>query len=72
MEIGFENVMLPKDTRAAHITCYIAKTLVKKLGHRCKNYCINELETASKKKKKTHVYIDLLSRRDLLYQQNTL
>ena len=58
MEIGFENVMLPEDTRAAHITCYIAKTLVKKLGHCCKNYCINESETASE----THVYIDLLSR----------
>ena len=50
--------MLPEDTRAAHITCYIAKKLVKKLENCCKNYCINESERASK----THVYIDLLSR----------
>ena len=60
MEIGFENVMLSEETRevAAHISGYIAKKLVKKLGHCCKNYCINESETAST----THVYIDLLSR----------
>ena len=59
MEIGFENVMLSDETRevAAHISGYIAKKLVKKFGHCCENYCINESETASK----THVYIDLLS-----------
>ena len=60
MKIGFENVMLSGKTGevAAHIEiCYIAKKLVKKFGH-CKNYCINESETASA----THVYIDLLSR----------
>ena len=60
MEIGFENVMLSDETRevAAHICGYIAKKVVKKFGHCCKNYCINESETAST----THVYIDLLSR----------
>ena len=60
MEIGFENVMLSDKTRevAAQISGYIAKRLVKKFGHCCKNYCINESETAST----THVYIDLLSR----------
>ena len=59
MEIGFENVMLSDETRevAAHISGYITKKLVKKFGHCCENYCINESETASK----THVYIDLLS-----------
>ena len=58
MEIGFENVMLSDETRevAAHISGYIK--LVKKFGHCCKNYCINDSETAST----THVYIDLLSR----------
>ena len=60
MEIGFENVMLSEETieAAAHISGYIAKTLVKRLGHCYKNYCINESETAST----TYVYIDLLSR----------
>ena len=60
MKTGFENVMLSEETRevAAHISGYIAKTLVKKFGHCCKNYCINWSETAST----THVYIDLLSR----------
>ena len=60
MEIGFENVMLSEETRdvTAHISDYIAKKLVKKIGHCCKNYCMNESETAST----THVYIDLLSR----------
>ena len=60
MEIGFENVMLSEETReaAAHISGYIAKKLVKKFGHCCKNYCINESETTST----AHVYIDLLSR----------
>ena len=32
--------------------------MVKKSGHCCKNYCINESETVST----THVHIDLLSR----------
>ena len=60
MEIGFENVTLSDETRevAAHISGYIVRMLVKKFGHCCKNYCINESETAST----THVYIDLLSR----------
>ena len=60
IEIGFENVMLSDKTRkaAAHISGYIAKKYVKKFGHCCKNYRINESETASA----THVYIDLLSR----------
>ena len=60
MEIGFENVMLSDKTREvpAHICGYIAKKVVKKFGHCCKNYCINESETAST----IHVYIDLLSR----------
>ena len=59
MEIGFENVMLSDKTRevAALIFGYIAKKLVKKFGHCCKNYCISESEIAST----THVYIDLLS-----------
>ena len=59
MEIGVENVMLSEETRdvAAHISDYIAKKLVKKIGHCCKNYCMNESETAST----THVCIDLLS-----------
>ena len=59
MEIGFENVMLSEETRkvAAHISSYIAKKLVKKFRHCCKNYCTNDSETAST----THVYIDLLS-----------
>ena len=59
MEIGFENVMLSEETRkfAAHISGYIAKKLVKKLGHCCKNYSINESKIAST----THVYSDLLS-----------
>ena len=49
MEIGFENVMLSDKTRevAAHISGYIVKELVKKYRHCCKNYCINESETAS-------------------------
>ena len=60
MEIGFENVMLSDETRevAAHISGYIVKKLIKKFGHCCKSYCINESETAST----THFYIDLLSR----------
>ena len=60
METGFDNVMLSDETRevAAQISGYVAKKLVKKFGHCCKNYCINESETASI----THVYIDLLSR----------
>ena len=60
VEIDFENVMLSEKTRevAAHISDYIGKRLIKKFGHCCKNYCINESETAST----THVYIDLLSR----------
>ena len=60
MGIGFENVMLSEETRevAAHISGYIAKRLVKKSGHRYKNYRINESQTVST----THVYIDLLSR----------
>ena len=59
MEIGFENVMLSEETRkvAAHISSYIAKKLVKKFRHCCKNYCTNDSETAST----THAYIDLLS-----------
>ena len=63
MEIGFENIMLSDETRevAAHISSYIAKKLVKKFKHCCKNYCINKSETAST----THVYIDLLSRGEL-------
>ena len=58
MEIGFQNLMLPGETRevAAHISGNIAKKLVKKFGRCCKNYCINESETAST----THAYIDLL------------
>ena len=61
MKIGFENVILSDETRdvAAHISGYIAKKLVKKFGHCCKNYCINESETAST----THVYIDILVER---------
>ena len=49
MEIGFENVMLSDETRevAAHISGYIVKELVKKYRRCCKNYCINEPETAS-------------------------
>ena len=49
MEIGFENVMLSKETREApaHIYGYIAKGLVKKFEHCCKNYCINESKTTS-------------------------
>ena len=49
MEIGFGNVMLSDKTRevAAHISGYIVKELVKKYRHCCKNYCINESETAS-------------------------
>ena len=60
VEIGFENVKLSEETRGvdAHISGYIAKKLVKIFGHCCKNYCINESETAST----SHVYIDLLSR----------
>ena len=60
MEIGFENVMLSDETRevAAHISGYIVKKLIKKFGHCCKSYCINESETVST----THFYIDLLSR----------
>ena len=60
MEIGFENVMLSDETRevAAHISGYIVKKLIKKFGHCCKSYCINESETAST----THFYIDLLPR----------
>ena len=60
MEIGFKNLMLSEETRevAAHISGYIAKRLVKKFGHCCKNFCINKSETAST----THVYINLLSR----------
>ena len=60
METGFDNVMLSDETRevAAQISGYVAKKLVKKSGHCCKNYCINESEAASI----THVYIDLLSR----------
>ena len=59
MEIGFENVMLSEETRkvAAHISVYIAKKLVKRLGHCCRNYSINESKTDST----IHVYIDLLS-----------
>ena len=60
IEIGFENVMLSQETWevATPISCYIAKGLLKKFGHRCKNYCISESKTAST----THAYIDLLSR----------
>ena len=60
MEIGLENVMLSDKTGevAAHISDYTAKMLVKKFGHYCKNYCINNSETAST----THMYTDLLSR----------
>ena len=70
MEIGFENVMLWERKRevAAHISGYIAKTLVKKFGHCCKNYYINESETAST----THAYIDLCREVDLLYHQSAL
>ena len=52
--------MLSDETRevAGHISGYIAKMLVKTFGHCCKNYCINESETAST----THVYINLWSR----------
>ena len=60
METGFENVMLLEETGevAAHISGYIAKNLVEGFGRCCKNYCINESETAST----AHFYIDLLSR----------
>ena len=60
IEIGFENAMLSDETRevAGHISGYIAKMLVKTFGQCCKNYCINESETAST----THVYINLWSR----------
>ena len=59
-EIGFDNVMLSDEARevAARISGYMAKKLVKKFGHCCKSYCINESEAAST----THVYIDFLSR----------
>ena len=70
MKIGFENVILSDETRdvAAHISGYIAKKLVKKFGHCCKNYCISESEIAST----THVYIDLLSRGGLTLSSECL
>ena len=70
MEIGFENVILSDETRevAAHISGYMAKMLVKKFGHCCKNHCINESETEST----THVYIDLLSRGGLTLPRECL
>ena len=54
-EIGFDNVMLSDEARevAARISGYMAKKLVKKFGHCCKSYCINESEAAST----THVYV---------------
>ena len=63
MEIEFKNVILLEKTRevAVHISGYIAKQLVKKFRHGCKNYCINESETHVRKST-TPVYIILLSR----------
>ena len=60
MDIGFENVILSDETGevAAHISGCLAKKLVRTFRRCCKNYCINESETAST----THIYIDLLSR----------
>ena len=71
MKIGFENVMLSDETGevAAHIEiCYIAKKLVKKIGH-----CVKIIVSMSQKQHQQLMSILIFCREvDLLYHQNAL